>query len=116
MLPQTVKYKVVPKSPNKEVRNKVEVQDNLVQQIIRRKLGLFGHFCRMNDNRLVKSAAFEMMEGNNREEDQKENGWMTYRNGVCLWGGGAVADICRDALNRIKWEKCVDKAVNTNGQ
>ena len=43
------------KVPNEEVRNKVKTGNNVVQQVIRRELGLFGHVCRMKDVRLVKS-------------------------------------------------------------
>ena len=63
------------KVPSKEVRNKVEVQDNLVLQIIRRKLGLFGHVYQMKDNRLVKNVVVGMMEGLNKR-GRPEREWL----------------------------------------
>ena len=39
---------------------------NMVQQIMERKLNLFGHIYRMKDNRLLKEVMIEMMEGEMR--------------------------------------------------
>ena len=52
-----------------EVGNIVKTGNNVVQQVIRRRLGLFWHVCRMKDARVVKSVLFGMMEGTNKEED-----------------------------------------------
>ena len=38
----------------------------MVQEIVEKKLNLFGHICRMKDNRLVKEVMFGMMEGETR--------------------------------------------------
>jgi len=38
----------------------------MVQLILERKLKLFGHICRMDDNRLVKNVVFGIVEGQNR--------------------------------------------------
>jgi len=56
----------------------------MVQQIMERTLNLFGHICRMKDNRLVKEVMFGMTEGQTSkgEEDRAENGWKTSRNGA----------------------------------
>ena len=63
MLQKIIECKLVPKAPNRQVRNKVKTGNNVIQSVIRRKLGLFGHICRMKDARLVKSIVFGMMEG-----------------------------------------------------
>ena len=42
------------KITNEEVRRRVRCKKNIIQQIMERKLNLFGHICRMKDNRLVK--------------------------------------------------------------
>ena len=99
------------KVPSKEVRKKVEPGYNVVQQVIRRKLGLFGHVCRMKDDRLVKSVMFGMMEGTNKKGRPKRK-WL---DDIQEWCGKRVDDIRRDAMNRPNWKKCVDRAVNTNG-
>lgn len=38
----------------------------MVQQNMESKLNLFGHICKMKDNRLVREAMFELMEGEMR--------------------------------------------------
>jgi len=47
-----------------------------------RKLKLFGHLCRMKDNRLVKEVMFGIKEERQGEEDRAENGWTTSRSGA----------------------------------
>src|SRR6218665_2593604 len=49
-----------------EVRRRVQCKQNIIQQIMDRKLNLFGHICRMKDNRLVKEVMFGTMEGKSR--------------------------------------------------
>ena len=100
------------KVPNKEVRKKVKTGYNVVQQVIRRKLGLFGHVYRMKDDRLVKSVMFGMMEGTNKKGRPKRE-WL---DDIQEWCGKRVDDIRRGAINRPNWKKCVERAVNTNGQ
>ena len=52
------------KITNEEVRRGVPCKKNIIQQIMERKLNLFGHIlCRMKDNRLVKEVMFGTMEG-----------------------------------------------------
>src|SRR6218665_1427616 len=52
-----------PKITNEEVCRRVLCRKNMVQQIMERKLNLFGLVCSMKDNRLVKEVMFGMMEG-----------------------------------------------------
>src|SRR6218665_73663 len=54
------------KITNEEVCRRVRCRKNIVQQIMERKLNLFGHICRMKDNRLVKEVIFTTMEGEMR--------------------------------------------------
>ena len=73
----------------------------MVQQIIRRKLCLFGHVCRMKDARLVKSIIFGIMEGaNNRGRPKQE--WL---DGIQEWCGKRVDDICKDKMNKRNWKE-----------
>jgi hypothetical protein len=41
------------KVKNEEVRRRLDVKENLMQVIMKRKLGLFGHVCRMDDSRKI---------------------------------------------------------------
>ena len=86
--------------------------NNVVQQVIRRKLGLFGHSCRMKDDRLVRSVMFGMIERANKKGRPKRE-WLYDIQEWCRKKGG---DICKDAMNKLNWKKCMDGAVNTNGR
>ena len=58
------------------------MQEERGAQIMERNLNVFGHICRMKDNRLVKEVMFGMMEGRRGEENHAEKGWTTSRNGA----------------------------------
>ena len=56
---------------NVEVQRRLNVTKNDVhdvQTVMRRKLGLFGHFCRMDNSRKIKGVMTGMMEGTERKE------------------------------------------------
>ena len=77
----------------------------MVQQIIWRKLGLFGRVCQIKDAILVNSVIFGMMEGTNKRGRPKRE-WLDDIQEMC---GKRVDDICRDAMNRLICKKCVDR-------
>jgi len=52
------------KISNKTFREKVQRHCTVVDLIKQRKLKLFGHVCRMDDNKLIKTVLLGMMEGN----------------------------------------------------
>ena len=54
------------KITNEEVRRRTGRKQIIVQTVMKRKLNLFGHICRMDDGRMVKTVVFGMMEGTNR--------------------------------------------------
>ena len=57
------------KITNEEARRRVRCsRKNIIQQIIERKLNLFGHICKMKDNRLVQEVMFGTMQGESRRE------------------------------------------------
>jgi len=47
---------------NVEIR-RLSVKENIMKLIIKRKLGLFGHICRMDNSRKIKSVMTGVMEG-----------------------------------------------------
>ena len=53
------------KITNSQIRHRLDVKKNVVQMIMERKIKLFGHICRMDDNRLVKNVLFGIMDGQN---------------------------------------------------
>ena len=59
----TSKCKMAKKITNKEIRKRGGSKRNIIQRIKERKLNLFGHMYRMEDNRLVKDVVFGEMKG-----------------------------------------------------
>src|SRR2546426_1227134 len=59
---------------NSEIRRRLLVKEDLVQVVMRRKLNLFGHICRMENERKIKSVMLGQWTEGEREEDQRENG------------------------------------------
>jgi len=51
------------------------------QRFTERKLNLFGHICRMDDNRLVKNVLIGIAERQNRRGRRAGSGWTTSKNG-----------------------------------
>jgi len=47
----------------------------VVDLIKQRKLKLFGHICRINDNRLIKTLMLEMVEGDRPRERRPAKRW-----------------------------------------
>ena len=56
--------------------------DTEIQIVIQRKLRLFGHICRMNDSRKIKTLVFGMMDVQTKEDGLTKNGQMTLSSGV----------------------------------
>ena len=51
---------------NEDIRKRISKEKTIIDTIRKRKLGLFGHICRMNDNRLIKHIVFSKMDGKSR--------------------------------------------------
>src|SRR6218665_2724572 len=70
------------KVTNAELYRRIELTENLMQKIITRKLELFGHICRMENDRKIKSVVFGRLEGTNkRGRPYKE--WMDNITNLC---------------------------------
>jgi len=54
------------KITNEELYRKIQLAKTLLQKVIQRKLRLFGHICRMDDSRKIKTLVFGMMDGSNK--------------------------------------------------
>ena len=62
---------------------------------MKRKLNLFGHICRMDDGRMVKTVVFGMMEGTNRKGRPRRE-WLDDITEWCKKGIQEVAGIAKD--------------------
>ena len=47
-------------------RLNLNIKENLMLVVIKRKLGLFGHICRLKDSIKIKGVMFGMMDGDSR--------------------------------------------------
>jgi len=52
---------------NVEIRRRLNVKENIMQLIMKRKLRLFGHICTMDNSRKIKSVMKGVMEGAGRK-------------------------------------------------
>jgi len=100
------------KISNVEVRRRVGNTKNIVGVIMRRKLCLFGHICRMGDNRLLKSIVFGRMDGTSvRGRPCRE--WL---DDIKEWCNEDIYILSRKAQNRDLWKRIVKNASDTNGR
>src|SRR6218665_308532 len=57
------------KVTNKEVRKRLNIKTDMMQTIMKRKLGLFGHICRMENSRKIKIVMLGIWMGREDVED-----------------------------------------------
>ena len=64
------------KVTNAELYRRIDLTENLMEKIITRKLELFGHICRMENDRQIKSVVFgrELT----KEGGHTKNGWTIF--------------------------------------
>ena len=71
---------------NEELYQRINPEKNLMQKLKKRKLRLFGHVCRMKNERNIKTLMFGMMDGvNKRGRPHKE--WL---DDIEEWCGGNI--------------------------
>ena len=99
------------KVTNKEIRRQLEVKRSIMQIIIERKLGLFGHICRMKDERLIKDVVFGGMDGKSRRGRPCRE-WI---DDIVEWCQAEVHMLQQSAQDRKEWKKIVEHAINANG-
>ncbi len=99
------------KVTNKEIRQRVHMNTDIIQTIIQRKMNLFGHICRMDNSRMVKKVMLGTMAGGNKRGRPRRE-WL---DDIIEWGGADLASLTRMAQDRARWRDIVKRAVDTNG-
>ena len=79
--------------------------------LIERKMNLFGHICRMDNNRMVKKVMLGTMAGANRRGRPRRE-WL---DDIVEWAEADLASLTRAAQDRTGWRDVVKRAVDTNG-
>jgi len=74
-------------------------------------LRLFGHICRMNDSRKIKTLVFGMMDGSNKR-GRPHREWSDDIEQRC---GTTLQELSHAALDRQRWAAIVRMASDTNG-
>lgn len=88
---------------NEVIRKRLSIEKTIIDTILKRKLGLFGHICRMNDNRLVKHVLLSKMDGKGkRGRPCKE--WLDDITELCQRN---VQDLIHLAQDRQAWKNLI---------
>ena len=53
---------------NEDLYGRIHLRGTLLQKVIRRKLRLFGHICRMDKDKELRDVMFGIVEGRNKKE------------------------------------------------
>ena len=99
------------KVSNENLYRRIQVKENLMQNIIQRKLRLFGHICHMNNDRRIKTLMFRMIEGKNKK-GRPNREWI---DDVVKWCGRTVKELYHAALDKQHWNNIVNMAKVTYG-
>lgn len=99
------------KVTNVEVRKRLKIEDDLFQTVMKRKLGLFGHISRMNNERKIKSVMMGIMEGTGRR-GRPNREWL---DDIKEWCQNDLQSLSRLALDRDRWKKVTKIALDTYG-
>ena len=99
------------KVTNVEVRRRLNINEDIMQTIIRRKMTLFGHVCRMKNTRKIKSVMLGEMDGTARR-GRPTREWL---DDIRDWGQQCIHKLSVSAMNRKKWKQIVNNAVDTYG-
>ena len=100
------------KITNYEVTSRVGSTRNIIQLIMERKLNLFVHICRMDDQRLMKNRMFWMVDGTSLRW-RSSRVWMDH---VKDWCNTDIHTLSRMAQERLLWGHVVKSALDTNGR
>ena len=101
------------KMTNVELYSIIGPRETLLQRVICRKLQLFGHICRMDDSRKLKTLMFGVMEGKNRRGRPCRE-WI---DDVTAWcGKDSLQHLSHMARDRDTWREVVKSASSTYGR
>src|SRR6218665_802104 len=99
------------KVTNKEVQTRLNIKTDLMQKIMKRKLGLLGHICRMEDSRKVKSVMLGIMDGKGRRGRPN----MEWIDNIKEWCNKDLHRLTTSALDRQFFKHMIKFALDTYG-
>jgi len=92
---------------NVSIRQRLQRHSSVVSIIARRKLQLFGHICRMDDDRLVKTVMLGMVDGD-RTRGRPPRRWI---DDIIDWCGCTLPAAVHLTVNRTQWNEKIDDVV-----
>ena len=90
---------------------RTDTKINIVQRMMERKLNLFSHICRMQDDRLIKQAVFGIMDGTNKKGRCRRR----WADDLVDWCNKDICTLCGLSSDRKRWSRFVKYVVDTNG-
>src|SRR6218665_2087986 len=100
------------KITNEGVSRRVRCKKNIIQQIMERTLNLFGHICKMKDNRLLKEVMFGTLEG----ESKRGRPCREWLDDIKEWDEEEIHILNRKAQDHGTWMTVVRTALDTYGR
>jgi len=97
---------------NREICEKLRIEKDLLQRAIQRKLQAFGHICRMEDKRKLKTLMFGIVDGTNKRSRPCRE-WMDDTVSWCKTGLQELNSLAQD---RSRWKLITRQAMDTNGR
>ena len=95
------------KVTNASIRERLQRNETVVDTVKRRKLQLFGHICRMPDDRLPKTVMLGMVNGS-RPRGRPPRRWS---DDIADWCGCDLPETVRLTQNRRQWCELIEKTV-----
>ena len=90
------------KRTNESIRTQINRLKTATTRVMERKISLFGHICRMQDDRLIKMVMFSRTEGK-RKRGRPARRWL---DDIAEWTGGSICMAKREAeLRQGFWKK-----------
>jgi len=97
------------KVANREVRKRLNLKADLMQTVMKRKLGVFGHICKMEDSRKIKSVMLGILGGKGRH-GRLNRGWI---DDIKKWCKKDLYSLTVSARDRKLWKQTMKFALDT---
>ena len=97
---------------NEDIRKTIAREEIIIDTIKKRKLRLFGHICRMNDNRLIKHTIFAKID----RKPRRGRPCREWLDDIKNWCGRRGQDLLHLAQDRRMWKKLIHTVVGPNGR
>ena len=92
------------KRTNKSILNELQTRRELLAQIIKRKMAFFGHACRNNKCKLVKTCILGMLSGKRRRGRPRKQ----YVDNIKKWTRASLEETVNSILHREKSKRLPD--------